>query len=166
MTHPNKELHARPRQEQSPHVVSFALQWIQGSSQRPSGGFHVDLSALSEHAIDARSLVFFKQTYGCAVFWRRNNMDVLPGFPLTPPPPKKKKKRKITNMGTLKKDKPILRTQERNESRASQSRSAQETLTDNSYPLHPIPTFFRVSCRPSTKKGGIYLEKPGFPKIP
>ena len=32
------------------------------------------------------------------------------------------------------------------------------------YPLHPIPTFFRVSCRPSTKKGGIYHGKPGFQK--
>ena len=28
-----------------------------------------------------------------------------------------------------------------------------------SYPLLQIPTCFRVSCRPSTKKGGIYPEK-------
>ena len=26
------------------------------------------------------------------------------------------------------------------------------------------PPFFRVSCRPSTKKGGIYLKKPSFLK--
>ena len=32
------------------------------------------------------------------------------------------------------------------------------------YPLHPTPTFFRVSCRPSTNRGGIYSGKPGFLK--
>ena len=32
------------------------------------------------------------------------------------------------------------------------------------YPRLQIITFFRVSCRPSTKKEGIYLDKPGFPK--
>ena len=32
------------------------------------------------------------------------------------------------------------------------------------HPRLQIPTFFRVSCRPSTKKGCIYPEKPGFPK--
>ena len=38
----------------------------------------------------------------------------------------------------------------------------------NKNQLKPPPTpntlFFRVSCRPSTKKGGIYDGKPGFPK--
>ena len=32
------------------------------------------------------------------------------------------------------------------------------------YPLLQIPAFFRVSCRPSTKKGGIYRGNPGFSK--
>ena len=35
---------------------------------------------------------------------------------------------------------------------------------DVGYPRLQIPTFLRLSCRPSTKRGGIYLEKPGFPK--
>ena len=30
----------------------------------------------------------------------------------------------------------------------------------SSFPRLQIPTFFRVSCRPSAKKGGTYLEKP------
>ena len=58
------------------------------------------------------------QQHGCCSLW----------FSFNHPPPQKKK-----NTGTLKKDKPILRTQERNESRASQTRSAQKTLTDNIY---------------------------------
>ena len=33
-----------------------------------------------------------------------------------------------------------------------------------SYPLLQNPTFFRVSCRPSTNKGAFNHEKPGFPK--
>ena len=37
--------------------------------------------------------------------------------------------------------------------------------SEEGYPLLQIPGLFsRVSCRPSTKKGGIYHGKPGFPK--
>ena len=31
-------------------------------------------------------------------------------------------------------------------------------------PYSKYPVFFRVSCRPSTRKGGVYHGKPGFPK--
>ena len=39
-----------------------------------------------------------------------------------------------------------------------------EKASQKQGPRLQTPTFFRVSCRPSTKKGGIYLEKPGFSK--
>ena len=46
--------------------------------------------------------------------------------------------------------------------RPADSRNAEGWL--RCLPPAPNTSFFRVSCRPSTKKGGIYQGKPGFPK--